>query len=64
MGNNKYKILIIEDDRSICSFVETLLQAAGYQALSAASCSQGLMLFSSHNQFIIQISSICRIKIY
>ncbi len=48
MGNNKYKILIIEDDRSICSFVETLLQAAGYQVLTAASCSQGLMVFSSH----------------
>ena len=53
MGNNKYKILIIEDDRSICSFVETLLQAAGYQALSAASCSQGLMLFSSHKPDLV-----------
>ena len=48
MGNNKYKILIIEDDRSICNFVETMLQAAGYQVLTAASCSQGLMVFSSH----------------
>ena len=48
MWNNKYKILIIEDDRSICRFVETMLQAAGYQVLTAASCSQGLMVFSSH----------------
>lgn len=38
MGNNKYKILIVEDDRSICSFVQTMLQTSGYQVLTAASC--------------------------
>ena len=48
MGNNKYKILIVEDDRSICSFLETMLQAAGYQTLTAGSCSQGFLMFSSH----------------
>lgn len=48
MGNNKYKILIIEDDRSICSFLETMLQAAGYQTLTAGNCSQGFLMFFSH----------------
>ena len=48
MGNNKYKVLIVEDDRNICSFVETMLQTAGYQVLTAGSCSQGLLVFSSH----------------
>ena len=53
MGNNKYKILTVEDDRSIASFVETLLQTAGYQVLTAASCSQGLMVFSSHKPDLV-----------
>ena len=53
MGNNKYKILTVEDDRSISSFVETLLQAAGYQVLTAGSCSQGLMVFSSHKPDLV-----------
>ena len=48
MGNNKYKVLIVEDDRSICSFVETILQTCGYQVLTAQSCSQGLLVFASH----------------
>lgn len=48
MGNNKYKILIVEDDKSICSFVQTMLQTSGYQVLTAASCSQALLVFASH----------------
>lgn len=48
MGNNKYKVLIIEDDRNICSFLETELQAGGYQVITAERCSQGLMVFTSH----------------
>jgi len=53
MGNNKYKVLIIEDDRSICGFVETMLQAGGYQVLTAGSCGQGLMVFSSHQPDLV-----------
>ena len=53
MGNNKYKILVIEDDRSICSFVETMLQAGGYQVLTAGSCSQGFLMFSSHKPDLV-----------
>ena len=29
MGNNKYKILIVEDDRNIVSFVQTILETNG-----------------------------------
>ena len=53
MGNNKYKILIIEDDRNISSFLETLLLTGGYQVLTAGSCSQGLMVFSSHQPDLV-----------
>ena len=48
MGNNKYKILIVEDDRNIVSFIQTILETNGYQVLTAERCGQGLMVFSSH----------------
>ena len=48
MGNNKYKILIIEDDRSIVNFLQAILETNGYQVLTAERCRQGLMVFSSH----------------
>ena len=34
MSNNKFKVLIIEDEANICSFIQTLLETNGYQALS------------------------------
>ena len=48
MGNNKYKILIVEDDQSISNFIQTVLESSGYQVLTAQRCRQGLMVFSSH----------------
>ena len=48
MGNNKYKVLIIEDDRNIASFVQTILETNGYQVLTAERCQQGLLVYSSH----------------
>ena len=48
MGNNKYKILIVEDDHNIASFIQTVLETNGYQVLTAERCRQGLMVFSSH----------------
>ena len=53
MGNNKYKILVVEDDWSICAFLETMLQAGGYQVLTARSCSQGLLVFASHQPDLV-----------
>ena len=48
MGNNKFKILVIEDDQNIASFVQTILETSGFQVLTAARCRQGMMVFSSH----------------
>ena len=48
MGNNKYKVLIVEDDHSILNFVQTILDTGGYQVLTAERCRQGLMVFASH----------------
>lgn len=48
MSNNKFKILVIEDDRSIANFIQTVLDSNGYQVLSAQSCQQGILVFSSH----------------
>ena len=48
MGNNKYKVLIIEDDWNISSFIQTILESNDYQVLTAERCRQGLMVFASH----------------
>ena len=48
MSNNKYKILLVEDDHKIASFVQTVLETNGYQVLQAERCQQGIMLLSSH----------------
>ena len=48
MGNNKYKILVVEDDRNIASFVQAVFETNGYQVLTAERCQQGLLMFTSH----------------
>ena len=48
MSNNKYKILVVEDDRSILSMVQTVLDSNGYQVLTAQRCQQGILMLSSH----------------
>ncbi len=48
MSNNKYKVLVIEDESNIRSFVQTILESNGYQVLTASTCGQGTMMFSSH----------------
>ena len=48
MGNNKYKVLIIEDDRNIAGFIQTILESNGYQVLTAERCRQGMMVYASH----------------
>ncbi len=53
MSNNKYKILVIEDEANILSFVEAILEANGYQVLTAASCEQGILMVSSHTPDLV-----------
>ena len=48
MSNNKYKILIVEDDRNISSMIQTVLETNGYQVLTAQRCQQGILMLSSH----------------
>ena len=48
MSNNKYKILLVEDDHSIASFIQTILETNGYQVLRAERCHQGILMLSSH----------------
>ena len=48
MNGNKFKILIVEDEANICSFVKTILETNGYQVIAAATCQQGIMMFASH----------------
>lgn len=48
MMNNKYKILVIEDDSGIRSVVTALLESAEYKVVSADTCEMGKALFASH----------------
>ena len=48
MSNNRYKILIVEDDRNILSMIQTVLDMSGYQVLTAQRCRQGVLMLSSH----------------
>ena len=49
MGNNKYKILLVEDETNILSFVSTILETNDYQIIAARTCEQGKIMLSSHN---------------
>jgi two-component system KDP operon response regulator KdpE len=48
MSNNKYKILVVEDDRNILSMIQTVLDTNGYQVLTAQRCQQGVLMLTSH----------------
>ena len=48
MTNNKYKILIVEDEVNITTFISTLLGTNGYQSLTAKSYAEGRMMYFSH----------------
>ena len=53
MSNNKFKVLIIEDEANICSFIQTLLETNGYQTFVAPSCELGQSMFGSCNPDLI-----------
>lgn len=48
MTNNKYKILLVEDEANISNLVAAMLEATGYQVLLAESCSIAKLLFASY----------------
>lgn len=51
--NNKFRVLIIEDDSNICNFVRTILETNGYQVISAANGSNGSTMFLSHRPDLV-----------
>ena len=51
--NNRYKILIIEDELNICNFVRTILETNNYQVLEANTGSLGHTMCLSHRPDII-----------
>ncbi len=46
--NNKYKILIVEDEENIRKFVTALFEANDYRVLTAKTGEAGLLMFTSH----------------
>lgn len=52
MGN-KYKILVIEDEHNIRSFIKAALEANEYQPVVAETCETGLMMYSSHRPDLV-----------
>ena len=48
MTNNKYKILLVEDDANVRSVVSTMLESADYQVVPAETCALAKTLFASH----------------
>ena len=53
MSNNKYKVLIVDDEANICSFIAAILESNGYQVLTAATGLQGRLVFATHNPDLI-----------
>ncbi len=51
--NNKYKILVIEDEDHINNLLKALLETSGYQVICAKTCQSGQMLFSSHRPDLV-----------
>ena len=48
MGNNKYKIMIVEAEDNIRSFINANLDTSDYQVLCAETCALGIMMYASH----------------
>ncbi len=53
MSSNRYKILVIEDEPKIRSFVKTVLETNNYHMISADTYSSGVTMFLSHNPDIV-----------
>ena len=53
MGNNKFKILIVEDEANIRSYIKANLETSDYQVLCAETCALGMMMYASHHPDLI-----------
>ena len=48
MKQNKYKVLLVEDEDNIRNLVSTMLDTAGYQTILAQSCTSAQMMYTSY----------------
>ena len=48
MSNNRYKILVVEDEENICNLLETMLVTNDYQVLIGRTCREGILLVHSY----------------
>lgn len=46
--NNKYKILLVEDEPNIRNLISTVLEAAGYQVIHAGTCALADTMYQSY----------------
>lgn len=53
MPNNKYKVLLVEDENNIRNLVTTILKSSGYQVVVAENCERALGMYTSHLPDII-----------
>ncbi len=51
--NNKFRILVVEDDTNICNFVKTILETNNYQVIDAGSGENGKTMFLSHRPDLV-----------
>ncbi len=48
MSNNKFKILVVEDEINISNLLETMLTTNGYQVVAEKTCKDGVMMMHSY----------------
>ena len=53
MSNNKFKILIVEDEANILSFIKANLEISDYQVICAETCALGMMMYASYRPDLI-----------
>ena len=53
MSNNKYKILVVEDEAGIRNFIKTNLETSDYQVICAETYTLGMMMYPSHHPDLI-----------
>lgn len=53
MSNNKFKVLLVEDDAKIINLVSAVLEANDFSVYTANRCALGQTLFLSHNPDIV-----------
>ncbi len=53
MMNNKYKILLVEDEANIRNVIATLLETSDYKVIQADTCAQAKTMFSSYQPDVV-----------